>query len=133
MKLPLDIPDYIFPILALIILYLGFSFLCNPRFSGVRYKVTDKGINIYLFRIPFYKVPYSNIVSAEILPARNLFAWAIYWHYSIWAPSRCWGTAIRIEKKGRIFTSIIMTPDDAESFLAEINKHLIAADVNQSG
>jgi hypothetical protein len=83
------------------------------------YRFADKSLDFMLFRF----VPVVSISYVEITSARQIgFEDAIF--SGLWFANRVFGKIVIIRKKGGMFKSICITPDDADTFVSMIETRI---------
>jgi hypothetical protein len=89
----------------------------------VRYRVTDLGIEVLLFGlIPESKTQLKDILEVRKVSFSELLPWknpkSVGWFR---LGNRLWGDGVLIRRKRGIFRNFVITPDEPDEFVKELN------------
>jgi hypothetical protein len=89
------------------------------------YRLGKNGIEVYLFGIiPLFEMHFNNIEAIKKLTTKEVYRKYLVYIFRSYQ-NRFWGTFVSIRlKNALLFKNILITPNNADEFIAEAKKHL---------
>ncbi len=100
------------------LLYLTFRWF---RVLIIRYRVTQWAVQIRIFGLPIFRIPYRNIRSFDVVRASNLWRGASILSFPLWLHTRLFVDGVVIRSKWRAY---VLTPEHPEEFVESIRERI---------
>ena len=86
------------------------------------YEINESDIKIVLFgTLPIVRLPFSDIIEVREISFKEALTNNFF---ALRFGNRVWGSIVLIRKSTGLFKSIIITPDNYETFMNDVNQHI---------
>jgi len=105
--------------------------LLVPRRYLYNYRIANESIQIVIFKvIPVRRLLFNNISEIRKI-SRKEISWNPF-ESEKWG-NRLFGDIVLVRKKSGLIKSLLITPDDADAFIKEAQKHIAQTDRRGTG